>query len=623
MAGWSRIANEAVVDCWKTPQKVYTNGLRVEFEPCLKRCAVETRPDKLRCLFNELFTGNNYRPFLPMLGDGISVDLFKLFFIVREKGGYDTVSKQGLWNSVAEESGLCSSVSSAVKLIYVKYLDVFERFLEELSKDKNSEGGLRNRGADLGGYSMELETDLKGLLSEISDQKKKGEEFPQLDLMSGLTFTNVGKLCNSEELIGLVELDGSKKFENTKRCLDLTGLSLSPAGKLSNGEEVRLFVESDDGNKCIDEGENVVILDSNVANEVNFSRKRKRGSLWGCLNWITETAKNPCDPVIGTLPEWSKWKSHGNDEFWKQVLLAREAMFIKRQGDSSAEQSIWQKKQRMHPCMYEDHIISNQFTDRLRSSQRILSVKKSRTELPSSCTQSDVNKTRNPGRDQSTNISFPEDSLVYLFGESHIRKRIPVGPLFQAKVPEWNGTSSESDSKWLGTQIWPLDKGEKRPFLIERDRIGKGRQESCGCELQGSIECVRFHIIEKSKKVKCELGSAFSRWKFDNMGDEVALSWKQEDEKKFRDVVRLNPPSLDKCFWDEIFKSFPNKTREELVSYYFNVFLLRRRGCQNRSTPTNIDSDDDDESEFGAGTSNSVGSSSIFLTPTKAHKNLR
>jgi hypothetical protein len=59
---------------------------------------------------------------------------------------------------------------------------------------------------------------------------------------------------------------------------------------------------------------------------------------------------NPCDPAVGSLPEWSKWKSHGKEEMWKQVLLAREAIFLKRQLDSTAEQ--WQVYMLEHPGRY-------------------------------------------------------------------------------------------------------------------------------------------------------------------------------------------------------------------------------------------------------------------------------
>lgn len=172
---------------------------------------------------------------------------------------------------------------------------------------------------------------------------------------------------------------------------------------------------------------------------------------------------------------------------------------------------------------------------------------------------------------------------------------IPLGPRHQADVPEWTGKTYESDSKWLGTQIWPLKTVNSR--LLEREPIGKGRQDSCGCQVQGSIECVRFHISEKRSKLKLELGVAFYQWNLHKAGEAVGNFWTQHDEKKFKDVVKSNPASLDRCFWDDIFKAFPKNSRENLVSYYFNVYLLQRRAYQNRHTPDNIDSDDD-ESEY-------------------------
>ena len=62
--------------------------------------------------------------------------------------------------------------------------------------------------------------------------------------------------------------------------------------------------------------------------------------------------------------------------------------------------------------------------------------------------------------------------------------------------------------------------------------LGKGRQDSCDCELPGSIECVRFHIAGKRLRAKLELGSAFYYWKLEKMGEEVNLSWTKEQENR-------------------------------------------------------------------------------------------
>lgn len=265
-----------------------------------------------------------------------------------------------------------------------------------------------------------------------------------------------------------------------------------------------------------------------------------------------------------------------------------------------------QKKQKMHPSMYED---GQSARERVRSSQRLLSSKepsrKSREELWSS-----------DDEDKQSEADFP----TYL--SNCKRKRIPIGTYHQADLPEFQGEDYESESKWLGTKIWPLDISEQRKkSLIERERIGKGRQESCGCQFVGSPKCFRFHIREKRVKLKLELGSAFYLWKIDAMGEDVAFHWTKEDQNKFHHIVLSNPLSLEKYFWVELFKNFPQKGREALVSYYFNVFLLQRRSIQNRSSPSNINSDDED-GEYGP-IANRFGAESIFCSPKKPNSNSR
>ncbi|KAA8520653.1 hypothetical protein F0562_014909 [Nyssa sinensis] len=594
LIGWSRVTDGCALACFKTIQKLQTNEFWFDLELGAKGSVEGGEQEKLRCFWDkfiydflkEICESDCFRPLHPMLGDGQSVDLFKLFWIVREKGGCDTVSKNGLWDSVAEVSGLGSGVASAVKVIYIKYFDTLDRWLQRIIKVKDLKGGLLDSGADLGGFLMELESEFKGFLSQVSDQRKKDGEYPHLDLeKSDLNFTDVGKFCNGDKVWSFVGSDGGNTNVDEK--------------------------------KNVDEDEDTIILDSSIVKEEPSNRKRKRACHSGMLHWVIEVAKNPCDPEIGSLPERSRWRSYGSEELWKQVLLAREAMFLQRNVDSSAEQAIWQK-QKMHPSMYDDPTGS----EKLRHSQRLLSVKECRS-LPSlkkcrarACSESSSG-TQSDLEDHLDKQSDPltADSVIGLFMEDYKRKRIPVGPLFQAKVPEWTGETYESDSKWSGTQVWPLKDGEHNKYLIERDRIGKGRQDSCGCQFSGSVECVRFHVAEKRMRVKLELGSAFNRWKFDKMGEEVALAWRKEEEKKFQAIVRSNPASMDKCFWDEICKSFPSKNREDLVSYYYNVFLLHHRGYQNRSTSSNIDSDDD-ETELGSSTK-SPGS--ILCTPKKPH----
>ncbi|OMO85365.1 hypothetical protein CCACVL1_10233, partial [Corchorus capsularis] len=199
-------------------------------------------------------------PLPSMLGDGKPLDLLKLFLIVRKKGGYDVVTRIGLWDLVAKESGLGSGSGSSVKSVYLKYLLLLETWFETIVGGKNSKREL--------GYSnrlMELGDELKGILLES---------------------TNI--------------------------------------------------VDDDQSNDEI--------------KERNSSLKRKRDSTnWGMkmLNWVTEIGKDPCDPVIGSLPDKSKWKlSDGSEELWKQILQFREFASLKKYDH--------QRYQKMHPCIYDD-----------------------------------------------------------------------------------------------------------------------------------------------------------------------------------------------------------------------------------------------------------------------------
>ncbi|KAG5538351.1 hypothetical protein RHGRI_019064 [Rhododendron griersonianum] len=542
-----------------------------------------------------------------------------------------------------------------------------------LGSDDFVDGSEEDKLRCLSDCLMEFEPEFRGSSSEISDQKNENGDYLYLDLEESDMDSMVGKLSNGNEVIGLVESDESRK------C----------------GEDCKNLYE---GEECMISGSSVF-----------SNRKRKRGCRWRMLDWVVEVAKNPCDPEVGLLPERPDWKHYGREQLWKQVLLARHALFLKRNGNRSPEQKIsnwlsgavvvekevlWGKdrdgdggggetavkvmavvsgrvvvvkkgecrrgsnmmkiwkdsggwsagggvgeivvvaaavvvvatKQRMHPSMYDDHSGS----ERQRSSQRLVSAKESRSLSSKIRPRSDSSSSTQTQLEDyldKDSETLSTNSIFTFLNDNQNRKRVPVGPFFQANVPEWTGETCESDSRWLGSRVWPVESGGPSKYIIERDRTGKGRQESCGCENPGSIECVRFHVSEKRVRVKLELGLAFQRLKFDRMGEEVALSWTKEEEKRFQEIIKSNPASLDMCFWDEIVKSFPSKKREDLVSYYFNVYLLRRRGYQNRSTPSNIESDDE-ESEFGPLTNRyrhdalkSPGS--IFCSPKKPHSNVK
>lgn len=267
---------------------------------------------------------------------------------------------------------------------------------------------------------------------------------------------------------------------------------------------------------------------------------------------------------------------------------------------------ILQKKPRMHPSMYEDINSIHQSAERVRCSKRIPLSKAQFCPCcspgPATSKLASPRKAQNHEWKVTSSPIIAEVPEVPALNASH-EKHVSVGLAFQAEVPEWTGVVLESDSKWLGTRMCAPEDGNNKT-LVEKHHIGKGRQSSCDCSLPGSSSCVKFHIAEKRLKLKLALGGLFYSWKFDRMGEEVSLSWTTEEEKRFKKMV-LDSPPLNK-FWKNAFRIFPSKTREKLVSYYFNVLVLRRRSYQNRVTPKKIDSDDD-ETEFG-----SVGDSAYF-----------
>ncbi|XP_051147115.1 AT-rich interactive domain-containing protein 2-like [Andrographis paniculata] len=382
-----------------------------------------------------------------------------------------------------------------------------------------------------------------------------------------------GNLVDDLELGLEVVLCGDEEMGNAK----------DEDGKLGHTEDVE-GSGKDDGGPC---------------------RKRKRECCLGVLKWLHNVAKDPCSRDVGTMPEMQKWKSYGSEVQWKQILMAREAVLVKK-----IDQSVWQR-QKMHPSMYDDDRCGS---GRLRCSRRL----KDSSRKPEAQHTPESTSSHQSNEDTCEKQSDQPPNPPNFWEKPSRGKRILTGQQFQVELPEFSGADEyQSDSKWLGTKTWPLEKGEYRPLLIERDPMGKGRQEVCGCSIPSSPECIRFHIQEKRTKLKLELGPAFNNWKFDNMGESVALTWTEPDMNKFKNVVESNQVTDEKYFWKELFKSFPKKGREALVSYYFNVYLLRRRGKQNRVVDKGGDIySDDDGSEYGP-ISKKFGPTSIFHSPKK------
>ncbi|KAL0426024.1 UNVERIFIED_CONTAM: AT-rich interactive domain-containing protein 2 [Sesamum radiatum] len=433
MAGWLKRENESSVEeSLGAPQKT---------EVCSDSENENNSDKKLKSLFDEFLVVflkevsgiSCFRPLPPLIGEGEEVDLFKLHVVVRERGGYRGVSENGLWSLVAKDCGFDLRTGAALKLVYVKYLDTLDRWLRKVLKDQQrSETGDQETSLGFSGLLMELESDLKVFMP---DKIKKGENF----------------------------------VEFKKSALG------------SGGED---FAELNMDVKTAD-------------------KKSSR-----------ENREDPCDPAIGLLPERHKWKYYGSELQWKQILMVREEMLLKRNVDTSPQQSVWQfptlennlsdvipyeqmdlydiaeacswstvfantegesnlsstvsrnpfdpnssltlqKKQKMHPSLYDNDQCSS---ERLRCSQRLLSAKdpsrKARERLNLESSSSDCES----DDDSADKPSDPTADSAGFWGK-HRQKRIPIGTPFQADLPEFCAADYESDSKWLGTKIWPLDKG--------------------------------------------------------------------------------------------------------------------------------------------------------------------
>lgn len=174
-----------------------------------------------------------------------------------------------------------------------------------------------------------------------------------------------------------------------------------------------------------------------------------------------------------------------------------------------------------------------------------------------------------------------DDTYTSLLNNSP-RKQVPIGPDYQADVPEFDPDLARN-----------LSENQEKGSI---DNLpASGSETECECLDSGSIRCVQQHINEVRSKLKNSLGlEKFIELGLNEMGEEVSHNWSNEEQQLFQDVVYSNPVSIGRKFWEQLSIAFPSRTKKELVSYYFNVFMLRRRAVQNRSNLLEIDSDDDE-----------------------------
>lgn len=186
---------------------------------------------------------------------------------------------------------------------------------------------------------------------------------------------------------------------------------------------------------------------------------------------------------------------------------------------------------------------------------------------------------------------------------------IPKGPDFQADVPNVTEVLDKEsyraltkDSKWLGTSVLTPDD--------DNTDIGRGRPTAnCKCKAPMSEECVKLHVSEKTSQLKLQLGTVFEAWGFDTMGEVVANSWNAKEERIFRGIVSSKKGLLLPGTTLKLSKSYM-----EIISYYFNVLILRQIRAQAKHGDT-VNSDDDTyaDKRRKRGVSLGVSASSKYL----------
>ncbi|KAJ0754959.1 putative transcription factor MYB-related family [Helianthus annuus] len=187
------------------------------------------------------------------------------------------------------------------------------------------------------------------------------------------------------------------------------------------------------------------------------------------------------------------------------------------------------------------------------------------------------------------------NAYSYLLERSPM-KQVSVGPEYQAEIPEWHGSDGD-EIKFLGSTVIPMPENQT---IHDSATVASAKTE-CYCQNPGSAECVKQHIKESRETLKARIGlKAFVDLGFGDMGEVVAEKWTEDDEQLFHEVVYSNPVSSGRNFWNHLAAEFPSRSSQEIVSYYFNVFMLRRRTEQNRLDPMNADSDDDESPEYAS-----------------------
>lgn len=191
----------------------------------------------------------------------------------------------------------------------------------------------------------------------------------------------------------------------------------------------------------------------------------------------------------------------------------------------------------------------------------------------------------------------PLEDDQFLLSDHSYQRRVPIGSDHQADLPDWIPVKFKtfcSQSSFHDTHSAQNICASSPDMDVQ---VGRSAID-CDCADEGSITCVKQHVMEARENLRRSLGTEmFTELGFSDMGEDVARRWVEMDEDLFHMVVLSNSATLGRNFWTVLPHIFPSRRFRELVSYYFNVFILRKRADQNRFDPLNVDSDNDDWQE--------------------------
>lgn len=336
--------NWSALDCLENFRSVNSNGFSLDAnpsdEPGLANCLRWLFDRFLPIFFEENSVKETVRPVPAILGGGRCADLYKLFWVVKKRGGYDSVSKKNMWATVAEECGIDLSLSASLKLIYYKYLDGFDQWLLRIVRDKR----FTNLHCKLDEH-LNFENGSRGLLAyaDILEDSK--------DIHLEHNGTCIELKIDDSRMLDIVDGDEKKETYDGDNCVNDDDHD-DERTVSDNSDDNSNDDEDDDGdNDSNDDGdggdeENLSEIGIRSSNKyfgerevVQNLRKRKQESVSEMLNFVTQIAKQPYGTSIGTPMEGVKGKNNnGGSDFWEQALLIREALFLKRHVTSTAKQ---------------------------------------------------------------------------------------------------------------------------------------------------------------------------------------------------------------------------------------------------------------------------------------------